>query len=512
MEPGTKSIKEERIRKITQLYYSRPEIQKAIFNFAENREVVPRYFEGFGKRPDTLQYPGDIFELVKKGATSFHCSQEIWKDPLKLSIGMAKKEGDSLRMGWDFLIDIDCKWFDYSKLAAQAILQVFKNHGIKEKNVGVKFSGNKGFHIILPWKAFPKKIAGEETKNLFPEIPRRVISYVGFQAEKIMKDSLPHDFYSQFRNTKIKQGIKCNKCREVAQEYDLVNYFCSNCNREEYKNIVEGQKRDYVCPDCRRNFVIKGSKKMYRCNNCEITSEQNSRNFSRSMEVDLFELMGLDLILVSSRHLFRMPYSLHEKTSLASVVLDPAKICDFELMDADPMKVKFRNFIPESKSEEAKELLMQALDWYKENNKEETVRSETDYVPIKIQHLSEKNFPPSIIKIMAGLQDGRKRGLFVLLNFFRSIGMERKEVEDQLDKWNKKNEIPLKNGYINSQIIWSYRNKIVPPPNFNKDYYKGIGVIPNPEEMRYKNPANYFIKKSLSEQNQPKKKIKKKNK
>ena len=72
------SIREERIRKITHIYYSNPKIQKAIFDFAANREVCPRYFEGFGKRPDCLQYESDIFELVKKGATSFHCSEEIW--------------------------------------------------------------------------------------------------------------------------------------------------------------------------------------------------------------------------------------------------------------------------------------------------------------------------------------------------------------------------------------------------------------------------------------------------
>ena len=84
-ENSRKSVREERIRKITQVYYSRPEIQKAIFSFSLNREICPRYFEGFGKRPDSLQYESDIFELVKKGATSFHCSEELWSQPLSLS-------------------------------------------------------------------------------------------------------------------------------------------------------------------------------------------------------------------------------------------------------------------------------------------------------------------------------------------------------------------------------------------------------------------------------------------
>ena len=114
--------KEQRIRKITSFYYSRKDVQKAIFEFSEGREIVPRYFEGFGKRPDSLQYPGDVFELVRKGATSFHCSEEIWKDPLKISTEMNRKQLDELRIGWDLLFDIDSKYLDYSKILAEIVI------------------------------------------------------------------------------------------------------------------------------------------------------------------------------------------------------------------------------------------------------------------------------------------------------------------------------------------------------------------------------------------------------
>ncbi len=63
-------------------------------------------------------------------------------------------------------------------------------------------------------------------------------------------------------------------------------------------------------------------------------------------------------------------------------------------------------------------------------------------------------------------------------------------------KWNT-----LKKGYIQSQLIWNYRNKVIPPPNFSKDHYKGIGVIPTEEELRYKNPVNYTVKKTLQQNN-----------
>jgi hypothetical protein len=86
--------------------------------------------------------------------------------------------------------------------------------------------------------------------------------------------------------------------------------------------------------------------------------------------------------------------------------------------------------------------------------------------------------------------------------------MEKVELEKRIEEWNNKNKVPLKQGYIKSQLMWSYRNKVVPPPNFDKDYYKGIGIIPTEEELRFKNPSNYIIKKTLTP-NPNKKKSKK---
>src|SRR3990172_7789465 len=412
-----KSEKEERIRKITSLYYSRPEIQKVIFEFSQHREVVPRYFEGFGKRPDALQYPNEIFQSVRNGATSFHCSEELWEDPLKISTGMNEKQLNELRIGWDLLIDIDSKYLDYSKVMAELVIKMLNFHGVK--NVGIKFSGSKGFHIIVPWKAFPKEINDVKTSDMFPRYPRIIIKYL---TEKIKPELV-------------------KRITEISHSNEYV------------KDVGESEK---VIPD---------------------------------------------LILVSPRHLFRAPYSLHEKTALASVVLNREDLKNFHPRDADPMKAVVRNFLPDAKEGEASVLLMQALDWHKENNLEEKEKSyETkSYKPIKLEKISEEYFPPSIKKILQGLSDGRKRALFVLINLFRAIGMERDELEKRLYEWNNKNSMPLKEGYLKSQILWSYRNKIVPPPNYDKDYYKGIGIIPTDEEMRYKNPVSYVVRKTSGE-------------
>lgn len=222
-------FKEQRIRKITNLYYSRPDVQKILFEFSKNREVVPRYFEGFGQRPDTFQYKNDIFELVKKGATSFHCSEELWRDPLELSTDLTPKQYNEIRLGWDLLLDIDSKYIDYSKIAGELIIDFLNFHGVK--NIGVKFSGNKGLHMIIPWKAFPKEINEIKPSEMFPEWPRILLQYI---------------------NAKIKKPL-INKISELTRPN---------------KYIQDFKVSDEVAPD---------------------------------------------IILVSPRHLFRMPYSLREK-------------------------------------------------------------------------------------------------------------------------------------------------------------------------------------------------------
>ena len=497
-----KKSQEIRIRKITQLYYSRPEIQKAMYTFCIGREIAPRYFEGFGKRPDSFQYPADILNLAKNGATSFHCSEEIWNDPLQISTDMNEKQMTELRKGWDLLIDIDCKWFDYAKRAALAIIETLKQHGIE--HIGVKFSGSKGFHILVPWKAFPKEINGIPTSNLFPDLARKIVGYLRYYSEPILKSMLPEDFYEQFKTVQIKKGIKCQKCNEVAEVYMQVELYCKFCRRGEIRKFQEGeQKAEYFCPECRRKLEEINPREFYECKRCKINSIKEPKSFVIGKEeIDLYELMGLDLVLVSPRHLFRTPYSLHEKTAMASVVLDCSEVEKFEIKDADPMKIKIKDFAPPCVENEAAELIMQTLDWAKSTKfgEESGMKASgkyAEYKPIKLEGLTEEHFPPCIKKILIGVGDGRKRALFAIMNLFRSIGMEKEELEKKIYEWNDKNEVPLKRGYIHAQLVWAYKRKPIMPPNC-KEFYRGIGVC-NPDQScsSIKNPVNYVIKKNL---------------
>jgi hypothetical protein len=518
-----RSINEQRIREITMIYYSQPAVKKALFEFSKNRECIPRYFEGFGKRPDNFQYEGDIIEQVKKGATSFHCSEELWSDPLEISTELSKKEFNELRLGWDLLLDVDSPYLEYSKIYTRLLINALGLHGIK--NIGVKFSGSKGFHVIIPWKAFPKQIYNQKTKDMFPEWPKIICQYLSEVIQSKLVDEILGD--ESLKQLAQKTGKKeqdlvlreCKSCnRPVTKKY-MITWICEFCKNE--LTTPEGfynNRKKPRCPDCRKELTEKSRKEISVCEFCNLNSEKNPEMFEEKERIATEKLIDADLILVAPRHLFRMPYSLHEKTSLVSMVIDKDKIKDFQIKDAKPFKSEIKNYYPDAKQEEAKELLLQALDWNEQKeNKEKSIeerkekissshqnqknpsasKKSGDYKKVEILNPSEEIFPPCIKILLKGLQgDGRKRALFILINFFKSLGMEDNEIEKRINQWNEKNAQPLKKGYIQSQLSWYKRNKQILPPNCDKSNYKDIGIC-NPDELcrQIKNPVNYAVKK-----------------
>ena len=157
-------------------FYTRKDIQKELLKIAKDREVGIRFNETFGKRPDILQFNSDIGELAKQGATSFHISVERWKDPLNLKTGLSRKQLDEFRLSWDLIIDIDSKFVEYSKITSELVVEALKFNNIS--NIGVKYSGGSGFHILIPFESFPKEVNGKETRLLFPEAPQAIAEYL----------------------------------------------------------------------------------------------------------------------------------------------------------------------------------------------------------------------------------------------------------------------------------------------------------------------------------------------
>ncbi|MEA3329572.1 MAG: hypothetical protein U9Q06_02400 [Nanoarchaeota archaeon] len=493
------SIKEQRVKKIASLYYSRKDVLNAIYKFSQNREISPRYFEGFGKRPDSFQYTSDISTLVKRGATSFHCSEEHWEDPLELSTDLTPEKLAELRIGWDLIIDIDCPWIDYSKKAALAIIQVLEHKGVK--NLGVKFSGSKGFHIIVPWQGFPKQLNDVKTSEMFPEWPKAVINYLKYLSRPIfakMIESTEKDFLKQ----KDLTGVKCESCHNLSEKNYEVTLRCPNCNPPYIETFQTSDLKfsEKKCPTCKKILNRQEVIPFFNCIHCNISSLNSPENFNEEvLSTDAFKILGLDILLVSSRHLFRMPYSLHEKTALASIVLSKEELENFNLTDANPLNVKIKEFFPHPEENESENLLIQALDWQSYQPKKKisfNKKPQGNFKKVSIPNPTEDLFPPVINKILKGAQDGKKRALFILMNFFRSLGMSIEDIEKRLNKWNKLNSPPLKQGYINSQLVWHSKNKIMLPPNFDNPIYKEIGVFEMDNfSKKLKNPVNYTVRK-----------------
>ena len=417
-------------------YYKRGDIQEEIIANSKGREIAVKFNDSFGKRPDVLRHSSDILELAKQGSTSFHASEELWKNALQLNPSLKKHELDNLRIGWDLVLDIDCGFFEYSKIAADLVVKALKFHNVK--SVSCKFSGNRGFHIGVPFGAFPEKIRNLETKNLFPDAPRKIALYI---AEMIKK--------------------------------------------ELGSRIMELEKNNF-------NAIIEKTGKKA----AEITYYDSK---VRSLNAEPF--LNIDTLLISSRHLYRMPYSLHEKSGLASTPLNPEKVLLFSKEFAIPKNVRVsrHRFLDRenAESDEAKQLLTESLDFsIKQETKDFKNKKEFETPE---NALPEELFPPCIKLILNGLEEGKKRALFILVNYFTSIGWGYDMIEKKLVEWNKKNKEPIREVYLLGQLRYhkQTQKKILPPNCTNEMYMLGIGVC-KPDNFcpRIKNPAQYTTRKA----------------
>lgn len=502
-----------KIQLITLSYYARKEIQQAMFEFCKHRETVGNFNNKFfGKRPDTFDYPSDIINSARQGATSFHCSEELWRNPLDINTDMTPKQYNEIRIGWDFLIDIDSPFLDYGKIAAKLLIKELERHGIK--NYGIKFSGSKGFHILVPSKAFPKEFQDKKTKTQFPEWPRLIAAYL---FERI-KEPMNQEILKLTNREKLKEKGElisqhiCPKCGNPTEKKLVGLYKCPNIKCKTEVESMKSNRKEMICPSCNGKLKRISKREIHFCETCKINTANLEATSSYGGELrpnktkfkveDIIKSTqdAVDIVLVSSRHLFRTPYSLHEKTALASIPITKDQIENFKLSDADPLKItQTKSFMPDAEQDEAKELLFRAIDWHKENIPKETqptLRHPEHRIPLKNLEINSSMFPPVIIKILKGMKDdGRKRALSLLLSFFTTLEFPQDYIENTISEWNKKNYQPLRDGYIKSQISWFIKNKRL-PPNYDKPIYKEFGIN-SPPEPGIKNPINYTIRKAI---------------
>ncbi|MEK6823098.1 MAG: hypothetical protein AABY13_04675 [Nanoarchaeota archaeon] len=427
-------------------HYKRPEVQRALVDASQDREVGVFYAGNntYGKRPDVLNYPRDVMEFVTKGATSFHISEERWSNPLGIVTGASRRDQDDLRIGWDLIIDIDCPWLDYSKVAAHVIAQKFRSMGIG--CFTMKFSGNHGFHIAIPFEAFPPTatVEGKErdVKDLFPEGPRKIAAYLQDEIRTPLGRLLVEKF--------TLDGIK------------------NTTGKTHVELVKQGPKGPYVDP---------------------------------------FSLLAIDTVLIASRHLVRAPYSMHDKSGLVSIPIDPDTVIDFDKKTAAPDVITFeRKFLDRSRAKpnEARLIFDNAFAHKLPSSPlrvlnediEKAMKHQEDTIPTEA--LAESMFPPCMHNIKKGLKDGKKRAMFAAVNFLVLAGWEYDKIEEWLLQWNKNNQEALREVHIKGHIRYHKANKKKMPPPRCRQYYKDLGVC-QPDSLcdRIKNPIQYAKRRAF---------------
>ncbi|MBI5391480.1 hypothetical protein HZB00_00600 [Candidatus Woesearchaeota archaeon] len=415
-------------------YYQRKDVQAQLLKIAKERECQAWFKDIRGKRPDAVHYMGDVHDLVKQGMSSFHISEERWNDPLLLKPGMLRKDLDRVRLGWDCIIDLDSKHLPYSFVTAKFLLEALRFHDVK--HVSLKFSGNHGFHIGIPFEAFPVAVNGIALKDYFPDGMRIIAEYL----KELMREHISKEFLDTQQLSTIAKNL--GKTKE------------------------------------------------------ELFSEK---------KFDPYAVVGIDSVFISSRHLFRAPYSINEKSGLVSI---PLKDLDsFHLDDAKIENVKVN--LPFLDREdvvpgEATQLLVQAFDWAQRHmQKKEERKTHLPTFSLPQNAISAEHFPSCVQKLLSGVQtDGRKRAVFILINFLRNVGWSFDAVEQHLQEWNKKNYEALPEGYIRSQISWFKRQSKIPlPPNCeHPSYYKAMGIYCGEQCLKCKNPVRFALQQVRNEQ------------
>ncbi|MCJ7429075.1 MAG: hypothetical protein MUP66_01665 [Candidatus Nanohaloarchaeota archaeon QJJ-5] len=408
-------------------YYSQDELIDRMVDLAAYREFAPTYPQGYGKRPDSITFPADFEQLVEKGAIAFHGSVERWKNPLRIE----QADHDALRKGWDLVIDIDAdEGMVYAKQAAKAIIDQLRKHKISEESISIKFSGNRGFHIGVPFCCFPDNIGGTPVAELYPRLPQAIVGY--------LRDRISD---------------------QLAETFASINPELQSQINEEGPFSIADVENDW-----------------------------------------------------GKRHLFRMPFSVNEKTigsstgMLVSQPIDLDAIDAFEKEDAHIDTVDLsQSFLADGIDNDARLLAGEAIDWESRQSRHEpehpsTETDSTDYdYDRPDEALAKDYFPAPIKELFEGVEDGRKRGLFILITFLQQTGYDWEAVQEEIWAWNDRNDEALRDNYIKSQLQWHARqDEPLMPPNFSaKGWYEDIGVLdPDRDEQmleNFDNPVPYAL-------------------
>ena len=199
-------------------YYSRPDIQQAMFEYARGRKMtVLRHFRAL--YPE-IKEPGDILYI-----SLYHAERSNLWPSLHGQISRKLESGEQV---CDFVIEIDYKrsW-DTCFRATRPIIEMFLDFGV---HACVKFSGHCSAHVIIPGEIFPV-----DKRN--PHIRSQLMQFVGSvvkHAEKLDRSFIsPAHFLRLAYSINEKTGLVSLPIR--LEEFD--NFFWQEARLEEVKVV-----------------------------------------------------------------------------------------------------------------------------------------------------------------------------------------------------------------------------------------------------------------------------------
>jgi len=177
---------------IPSLTYYTDEVIQTLSLQCKDREIFLKSGENVSHRPLQVNSAEELKWLIqtfnKNSILGIHVTIEKFSDPLLL----AEQSPDKLRVGWDLLIDLDTDNIQDAKRTALAVIALLNHFCIN--SVKVKFSGRRGFHIIIPGLAFHNFKTDREFITAYPNVPKAACRFIEACLKPEQKKGVTFDY------------------------------------------------------------------------------------------------------------------------------------------------------------------------------------------------------------------------------------------------------------------------------------------------------------------------------
>jgi hypothetical protein len=199
----------------------------------------------------------------------------------------------------------------------------------------------------------------------------------------------------------------------------------------------------------------------------------------KELKENNYNIIPIDSMVLSSRHLIRSPYSINLKSKqkyreyLVSGFISPDEVSEFITMNEDEIiqylkdnfsmsniniEENLKLYKDDYNQQEIKKFLQnyeKDLKFKKKIDKVKKVKRKA-FKPVNI-NLMKQTIPKRIKRILeGGIVDGRKRAFFILTTFFANYNgkplVSFEKFEEIIKEWNKRNVKPFKENELRSML------------------------------------------------------------